>query len=58
MAGPDCVKPVDMGRHFGLSHCEASTSEVRAVTCLDMVETRLSRAKVGGGQTTSLTKVR
>lgn len=58
MAGPDCVKPVDMGQHFGLPYSEASTSEVRAVTCPDTVETRLSRAKIGGGQTSSLTKVR
>lgn len=58
MAGPGCVRPVDMGQHFGLPHSEVSTSGVSAVTCPDMVETRLWRAKGGGGQTTSLTKVR
>lgn len=37
MAKPDCVRPVAMGQHFGLTHSEVRASAVRAVTCPDVV---------------------
>lgn len=37
MTEPDCVRPVDVGQHFGLTHSEVRASGVRAVTCPDVV---------------------
>lgn len=51
MAGPDCVRAMDMGQQFGLPHSEVSESGFRAVTWPDVVETRLWRPRGGSGQT-------
>ena len=47
MAEPACVRPVHVGQNFGLPHNKVSASGVRAVTCLDIAETGLWRAKGG-----------